>query len=70
MENELEHLIEDRDSAENEALRLEEEMTVIEREDPDNYEDHEEWNILYHEVNELNNWAAYLTSCIEDLSGR
>lgn len=70
MENELERLIEDRNSAEDEANRLEEYMTVIEREYPDSYEDHEEWNSLYHEVNELNNWAAYLTSCIEDLAGR
>lgn len=70
MENELERLIEDRDSAENEAVRLEEEMGVIEREYPDSYEDFEEWNSLHHEVNELNNWASYLTSCIEDLAGR
>ena len=70
MENELELLIEDRDSAEDEALRLENEMTLIEREYPDSYEDFEEWNSLHNEVNELNNWASYLTSCIEDLAGR
>lgn len=67
MENEeYQRMKEDRDECEREAESLEREMAEIEQANPDNYEEDNNWNGLYHEVNELYNHANYLTHCMED----
>lgn len=66
-DEELERLYSDRRDAESDLEHLYEELNIIERENPDDYEDMDEWNDLFHEINQLENDISYLSDCIEDL---
>lgn len=66
-EEELKRLEDDLNHTESEAECVEDEMTTIEREDPEDFEDREDWNDLHTEFNDLVNHAQYLQHCIEDL---
>lgn len=66
-DEELERLYSDRRDAESDLEHLYEELKIIERENPDDHEDMDEWNDLFHEVNELENDISYLSDCIEDI---
>lgn len=65
MTDEKQKLIEDRNQAEDDLLRVEEEMHVFENTHED-AESHEEWNELHLEACELENWIKYLNACLED----
>ena len=64
-EEELARMIADRNMAEDDAERLTDEIISLERQYPDTFEEMEEYNALDREINNLNNEAMYLTSCIQ-----
>lgn len=69
LEDELKRYIEDRDMAEMDIDSLNQEMCEIEETDPD-YENNDNWNGLWHEITELENHAADLSRCIEELEDK
>lgn len=69
MKSELERLKEDRDQSECEMEHIDTEMRQFEIDHPEDFEDHEDYERLVDEHNELTNWVAYLTACIESIEG-
>jgi len=67
VEDELRRLIDDRNDAESDLESMYQELDALERADPENHEDSDEWNDLFHEVNEVVNHISYLSSCIDSI---
>lgn len=67
MRSERERTLDDIDEHESTIQSIEDEMRIIELDYPNDYEDDDRWNDLYHELTEHQNAVQYLEHCLEDM---